>query len=126
MVPEMFHEQVVSPGGNAGVWMVLFTDATRHEGIAMAPLFAELAGTYGQGRLHFAEVDVATWPELAEHYKVRFTFEPVLVCMASWREPSFCTSHYIRLKLQAGMASCSMLLYSGGDPVLPVFYTFYL
>ena len=71
MVPEMFHEQVVSPGGNAGAWMVLFTDAMRHEGIAMAPLFVELAGTYGQGRLHFAEVDIVTWPELAEHYKVR-------------------------------------------------------
>lgn len=70
MVPEMFHEQVVAPGGAAGAWVVLFTDATRHDGIAMAPLFAELAGTFGQDRLHFAEVDVVTWPELADHYKV--------------------------------------------------------
>jgi hypothetical protein len=72
MVPEIFHEQVVAPGGNAGAWMVLFTDAMRHDGIAMAPLFAELAGTFGQGRLRFGEVDVATWPELADHYKACF------------------------------------------------------
>lgn len=60
--------------------MVLFTDATRHEGIAMAPLFAELATTFGKGRLHFAEVDVATWPELAEHYKVSSPCIHVLTC----------------------------------------------
>lgn len=58
----------------------------RNAASVQAPLFAELAHTFGQDRLHFAEVDVVTWPELADHYKVCsllskfFRSRPVQAC----------------------------------------------
>jgi hypothetical protein len=84
MVPAVFHESILAPGGQAGTWLVLFQIAERYESISVAPLFAELATTYGGGALRFAEVDVGVWPEVAEQYKARslscYLQTPHLLC----------------------------------------------
>jgi len=73
LVPDHFHRQVMpSSGPSSGYWLVMFTVYSAFESIAVLPLFDALATEFsgGPGRLNFGEVDVGSWQELAQHFKV--------------------------------------------------------
>lgn len=73
LVPDHFHSQVMpSSGPPSGFWLVMFTVHSTYESIAVLPMFDELATEFSSTRLRFGEVDVGSWKELAEHFKVLF------------------------------------------------------
>lgn len=74
LVPDHFHSQVMpSSGPPSGFWLVMFTVYSAFESMAVLPLFGELATEFSgeSSRVRFGEVDVGSWKELAEHFKVR-------------------------------------------------------
>eukprot|EP00892_Ulva_mutabilis_P000194 jgi/Ulvmu1/10175/UM006_0131.1 len=73
LVPDHFHSQVMpSSGPSSGHWLVMFTAYSAFESIAVLPLFDQLASEFSgaSGRLRFGEVDIGSWRELAEHFKI--------------------------------------------------------
>jgi hypothetical protein len=93
MTPKAFEETVLASKSSS--WIILFSASWSQESVAVAPLFGQLSEEYANCGLQFGEVELDSWPGVADQVKVCFKFGLYLSCpvVMSSRKHTIICSH---------------------------------